>query len=77
MIKTHFPSELRLEIDNFQIDYDIAVKPGVIEKQVEEEFISIYFEPVLIADKGETGAHLNEEVLEPVEQSFFQRAFRG
>jgi hypothetical protein len=31
----------------------------------------------LVADKGEAGAHLYEEILEPVEQRFFEGAFCG
>jgi hypothetical protein len=65
-----------LEIDNLQIDYDIAVEPGVIKEHVEEKFIVVHLQPVLVADKSETGAHLNEEVPEPIEQSFFEGAFR-
>src|SRR5882757_5496886 len=51
------------------------MKPGVIKEQVEEEFVSVHLDPVLVAHEGEAGAHFDEEILQAVNQCFFDGAF--
>ena len=62
LIKTHFSSELRLEIDDFQVNDHVAVEPGVIEQQIEKKFVPIDFEPILVPDEGKARAHLDKEI---------------
>lgn len=49
----------------------------MIKHHIQEKFVAVHFHAILVADKSETGAHLNEEVLKPVEQRFFECAFGG
>jgi hypothetical protein len=52
----HFARELGLKVHNLEVDDDVAVKPGVIKEQVEEEFLTVHFQADLISDKGEARA---------------------
>lgn len=60
-----------------QLHDHIALESGVIEQQVDEEFITPDFKAKLSADKGKTGAQLQQETGDMANQLFFDFAFLG
>ena len=54
LVEIHFAHEFRFEITDLEINHDVAVQPGMVEKQIEEEFLAVYLQPILIADERKT-----------------------
>jgi hypothetical protein len=54
LVEVHFADEFRFEVAHLKINHDVAVQPGMVEEQIEEEFLAVYLQPVLIADERKT-----------------------
>jgi hypothetical protein len=66
---------LGLEGLGFEFDDDVALQPGVVEEEIEEELVASDDELELAAHEGETGSKFQKETSDVTDESVFDIAF--
>ena len=68
---------LRFKVHALEFHHDVAFEAGVVEQQVDEEFVPADFKPELAADKGKARAQLQEEAGDMPDEGIFNIALVG
>ena len=68
---------LGLEAAGLQVYHHEAAQAQVVEEEVKMELLAVHFQGHLLADKGEAGAHLQQELADLLHQATLQVALGG
>ncbi len=76
-VEVQLADMLGFEGGAFEFNDDITLQPGVVEEQIDEELVARDLEPELAADKGETGAQLEQEAGDVADEGVFNLPLVG
>src|SRR5262249_10929013 len=65
-IEIHLAGKLRLKRPHLEIDNDVAMKPAVVEEQIDEELVPPDLQSVLLTEKRESHPEFQQELPEMV-----------
>ena len=74
-VEVYLAAELGFERNHLQVDDNVAVKPCMVEKQVEVEILTTEFQVVLVVDERKTFAKGEEKLFDLFGQRRFKVTF--
>ena len=61
-------NQFKLESAGLKFGHYITLQSGVVEEQVDEEFVASHLQPILAPNKGEAGPKLQQEAGDVTDQ---------